>query len=86
VREHHDAASIVDDAHTGAVVAGHAFLGQHLLGSAEGHDPALDQQGHAPGVLAGQGEVVQGRQHGEASSAAEVLDQVEHLLLAPDIE
>ena len=55
-------------------------------GGAGGDDPALGQQHHPVGVLAGDRQVVHGGQHGQPALAAQPVDQLQHLLLVADVQ
>ena len=70
----------------GGIDPGDQLLGEDRVRPPGGLDFAVHEQHQVVGVLAGLGEVVQGGNHGHAAAAAQAVDELEDLLLVPDVE
>ena len=61
-------------------------LGEHVYGRAVGDDPSAVEEQHAVGVLRGEREVVHRGDQRQPGLLAKAVEQVERLLLVPDVE
>src|SRR5690606_33887050 len=75
-----------DDVDVGVVVAGYPLRCEHLRGWASGHHLAAVEQQHPVGVLAGERQVVQRRDHRRAVLPAQPVDQGEQRLRVPEVQ
>ena len=80
------ARAVVDEPHARVVVLGDRVLAQHLGGRAARDGATRGEEQHAVGVLPGEGEVVHRRDHGQPAGVLLRRDELEHVLLVPDVE
>src|SRR5205823_14925339 len=85
-RQYEDVAVLADDPDRRAVVRGQRRLGEHLHRRTRRLDaPGVEQQ-EPVRILPGEAEVVHRRQHRQPAVAAKLVDELEHLLLAAQVE
>jgi len=80
------AGRVESDGNARRVHLGDPLGGQHVCGGSLRDDLAVVEQDKLVGVLPGRGQVVQRADHGQAVSAAQLIDQLKHVLLVADVQ